>query len=106
MFLVLLSVFANSISGLSMRIQVRESWVSPVEEPGEQCTVVFALLVTEPAGECVCGGGGVLHPLPPTSQFGNSLCKDDSAFCSPDFSMVLVFLTLFARTCIELLIPQ
>jgi hypothetical protein len=27
-------------------------------ESGEQCTVVFALLVTEPASECVCGGGG------------------------------------------------
>jgi hypothetical protein len=23
-------------------------------EPGEQCTVVFALIVTEPEGVCVC----------------------------------------------------
>jgi hypothetical protein len=38
-----------------------------MEEPGEQYTVVFALIVTEPANEClcvcvcvcVCGGGGV-----------------------------------------------
>jgi hypothetical protein len=36
-----------------------------MEEPGEQCTVVFALIVTEPASGClqcacvcVCGGGG------------------------------------------------
>jgi hypothetical protein len=27
------------------------------EEPGEQCTVVFVLTVTEPAIECVCRGG-------------------------------------------------
>ncbi len=33
---------------------------SYMEESGEQCTVVFALIVTEPASECVCedGGGG------------------------------------------------
>jgi hypothetical protein len=41
-----------------------------MEEPGEQVTVVFALIVTEPACECVCGGGGggrvgVATPLPP-----------------------------------------
>jgi hypothetical protein len=32
------------------------------EESGEQCTVVFALIVTEPASECVCVwvGGGVV----------------------------------------------
>jgi hypothetical protein len=33
-----------------------------MEELGEQCTVVFALIVTKPASECVCvwgvGGGG------------------------------------------------
>jgi len=29
-----------------------------MEEPGEQCTVVFALIVTEPASECVGGGRG------------------------------------------------
>jgi hypothetical protein len=32
-----------------------------VEEPGEQCNVVFALIFTEPVSEvlcvCVCGGG-------------------------------------------------
>jgi hypothetical protein len=27
-----------------------------MEEPGEQCTVVFALIVTEKANECVFGG--------------------------------------------------
>jgi hypothetical protein len=27
-----------------------------MEEPGEQCTVVFALIVTEKASECVFGG--------------------------------------------------
>jgi hypothetical protein len=34
-----------------------------MEEPGEQCTVVFALNVTEPASG---GGGGVLYLNPST----------------------------------------
>jgi hypothetical protein len=29
-----------------------------MEEPGEQCTVVFALIGTESASECVVGGEG------------------------------------------------
>ncbi len=35
-----------------------------IEEPGEQCTVVFALIVTEPllwVCLCVCGGGYFHH---------------------------------------------
>ncbi len=53
-FLALHSLMLNSIaSRLFPRI---------IEEPGEQCTVVFALILTEPASECVCagkvGGGG------------------------------------------------
>jgi hypothetical protein len=38
-----------------------------MEEPGEQCTVVFALIVTGLASKCVCvcGGGGVATPSPP-----------------------------------------
>jgi hypothetical protein len=58
-------------------------WILPVisllltmEEPREQCIVVFALFVPDPTSECVCvcvcvcveGAGGVeqgmLHPLP------------------------------------------
>ncbi len=61
-----------------------------MEEPGEQCTVVFALIVTEPASECVCRGGGgggwgaappppPPPPPPPTRRFRNNLWKDDSA---------------------------
>ncbi len=33
-------------------------WETDMEESGEQCTVVFALIVTKPASECVCGWGG------------------------------------------------
>jgi hypothetical protein len=32
-----------------------------MEEPGEQCTVVFAVIVTEQASECVFGGN---NPVP------------------------------------------
>ena len=40
-----------------------------MEEPGEQYTVVFALIVTEPANECLCvwRGWGVANLLPLTS---------------------------------------
>jgi hypothetical protein len=45
-----------------------------IEEPGEQCTVVFALIVTEPASECV------------------------GVYCSPDSSMgVTVILSVSGR---------
>ncbi len=37
---------------------------SILEEPGEQCTVVFALIVTEPVSECV-GGDCSCPPSPP-----------------------------------------
>ncbi len=37
-----------------------------VEEPGEQCTVVFALIVMGPASECVCVRG---YTPPPSSRF-------------------------------------
>ncbi len=45
-----------------------------MEEPGEQYTVVFALIVTEPAigRVCVEGRGGATPP-PPRSRFCNSL---------------------------------
>ncbi len=33
-------------------------------------------------GMCVGGGGGILQPLPPTIQFRNNSCKDDSALFS------------------------
>jgi hypothetical protein len=37
----------------SVRRQTVRGWF--MEEPGEQCTVVFALIATEQASECVCG---------------------------------------------------
>jgi hypothetical protein len=49
------------------------TFIVAMEEPGEQGTVVFALICTEPASECVCGrvGGGERgcyntppHPVP------------------------------------------
>ncbi len=36
------------------RMSLASSIVGTMEEPGEQCTVVFALIVTEPGSECVC----------------------------------------------------
>ncbi len=45
-----------------------------MEGPGEQCTVVFVLIVTELAYERVCGegGGGGIDNFP--SPFQNNLC--------------------------------
>jgi hypothetical protein len=47
-----------------------------LERVREQCTVVFALNVTEPAGECVC-----VKPLA-TSRLRNNLGRDDNALLS------------------------
>ncbi len=47
------------------------SIVGTMEEPGEQCTVVFALIVTEPATECVCVWGGGVAFLTENTQSGN-----------------------------------
>ncbi len=52
--------------------------ISTIEKPGEQCTVVFALTVTEPAMVCVCVG-------PLTSQFRITITKT-TVNCSPDSS--------------------
>jgi hypothetical protein len=68
------------------------SWVASndetMDESGEQCTVVFALIVTKSASECVCGcgGGNMIYtpsPPPPTSptrRFRNNLYKDDMLY--------------------------
>ncbi len=50
-----------------------------MEEPGEQCTVVFALIVTEPASECVC----VEAPHPPLGGSVTIYAKT-TVLCSPD----------------------
>jgi hypothetical protein len=65
-------------------------------EPGEHCTVVFALIVTEQAGECVGGWDSweFPHPPPPTPLAGSvTLYANTTAHCSPDSSMLL---TIFA----------
>ncbi len=56
-------------------------FVTHMEESGEKCTVVFVLIVTEPASERVCveEEGGCYTPA---SWFHNNLCKDDSALFS------------------------
>ncbi len=43
-----------------------------MEEPGKQCTVVFALFVTEPVSKCVWGGGAgaAPNPYPPITLAG------------------------------------
>ncbi len=51
--------------------------VATMEESGEQCIVVFAFVVTEPASECVC-----VATQPTTRSLRNNQCKDDSALLS------------------------
>jgi hypothetical protein len=55
------------------------STVKDMEEPGEQCTVVFALIVTEPARRCVCGGGGQIISI---RLCKNTTCPFTSLECS------------------------
>jgi hypothetical protein len=59
-----------------------------MEEPGEQCTVVFALIVTELASECVyVEGVGELHRSPPLAGSVKIYAKT-TVHCSPSPSML------------------
>jgi hypothetical protein len=63
--------------------------VSDLEEPGEQCTVVFAQIVTERA--CARGGGNPPPPQPPsTHSLAGSVTINakTTVHFSPDSSMV------------------
>ncbi len=58
-----------------------------MEKLEKQCTVVFALIVTEPlVSVCVCvervEGGCYNTPPLPINRFSNHLCKDDIAMFS------------------------
>ncbi len=53
-----------------------------LERVREQCTVVFALNVTEPAGECVCLCVCVCVKPLATSRLRNNLGRDDIALLS------------------------
>jgi hypothetical protein len=54
----------------------------------KECTVVFELLVTEPAFEWTCGGGrGFYTPRPPLAGSVTINAKT-TVLCSPDSSMV------------------
>ncbi len=61
-------------------------WI--MEKPGEQCTIVFKLSVTEPDSDFVCVGGvwGRLSPPPPAS-FSVTIHAKTTVNCSPDSSM-------------------
>ncbi len=62
-------------------------------KPGEQCNVVFALIVTESANEWGCVGGmgaaGSYYNAPPPPPLGLSVTiyAKTTADCSPDSSM-------------------
>jgi hypothetical protein len=63
-----------------------------MEEPGEQCTVVFALIVTELAGEYVCrGAGGV------ASAGYVTIYAKTTVHCFPDSSMKIMMYTFFVQ---------
>ncbi len=67
-----------------------------MEEPREQCIVVFALVLTEPASESGCEEGveGVDTPPPPFAGFVASYAKT-TVHCSPGPSMfVSIFIGL------------
>jgi hypothetical protein len=61
-----------------------------MEEPGNQCTVVFALIVTEPASECVCvwreAGAAKPPPLPHTLAGSLTIYAKTTVDCYPDSS--------------------
>jgi hypothetical protein len=60
-----------------------------MEEPGEKCTVVFALIITEPASECVCFGWGGMVAIPTPFPLAGSITINakTTVHCPPDSSM-------------------
>jgi hypothetical protein len=79
-----------------------------MEEPGEQCTVVFTLAVTEPASECVCvceesGGGSCIPPpfLPLLQAVFETIYAKTSLHCSLGSSMFGVWGRLQLLMCIR-----
>jgi hypothetical protein len=76
-----------------------------MEEPEEQCTVVFAFMDTESASDSVGemgGGGGVAAPpLLPNNRFRNNLCKDDIAW----FSRFPHVFNLLGKSCSQIHSP-
>jgi hypothetical protein len=56
-----------------------------MEEPGEQCIVVFALIVTEPASVCVFEEVGCAPPPPPPTVV--TIYAKTTLLCSPGSSM-------------------
>ncbi len=79
-----LSVFLPSVSQVHARLYSLECWGRGwgrlMEEPWEQNTVVFALIVTGLTSKCVWLGTPPPHPH--TSRFLYNSCKDDSALFS------------------------
>ncbi len=68
---------------LGKKVDIVLIWL---EESGEQCTVVFALIVTEPASECVRSGWGVtISPLPQAVSV--TIHAKTTLYCPPDSSM-------------------
>jgi hypothetical protein len=59
-------------------------------ESGEQSSVVFALIVMEPASECVCveRGGRLPQPFPLPQACSVIIYAKTTVHCSPDSSMV------------------
>jgi hypothetical protein len=86
-----------------------------MEETGEQCTVVFALIVLEPASDCLCvWGEGDIVINTPTPRVRNNLCKGDSTLFSRflygnilsravSSRFVLIFMTLCSSSTLALL---
>ncbi len=65
---------------------------------GEQCTVVFALIVTEPATECLCvggGGGGGCYSTLPALPGSVTIYAKTTVHCYPDSSMEFPLLSSF-----------
>ncbi len=75
----LINVFHFSVSKTAIlsHTSLHGQKVLAIEETGEQCAVVFALIFTEPASDYVC-----VEVVGVAAPFRNNLCKDDSALFS------------------------
>ncbi len=68
-----------------------------IEESGEQITVVFALIVTEPASEWMWGGDCYVYPIPPLARSVTIYAKTTVDFSPDSFIKVTIVIRMTLR---------
>ncbi len=69
--------------------------VNTMEEPREQCTVVVAFIDTEPAIQCMCGGGAAAPSLSLPLASSVTIYAKTTVHCFPEAEFLSFCLRVF-----------